>query len=129
VLRYTETGLRKRAEVGRGLGICKREEDAGQHGRNSVPPKYVTKDFRRQTTGASRRPGCSEERFILQYCSMERDLGPDLQCWVGRLEPTWSKAQALATYYQRMRTEEAGTERPETVLAECWTSNLATAMA
>ena len=103
-LRYTESGLRKRAEWEE-VWRLQREEDAGQQVDIPVPPKYVTKDFQKgdywRLRGGLDVP---KERFIL-YPGLERDSDQTpVLGWAG-----WNhleQARALATYYQRMRTEE-----------------------
>jgi hypothetical protein len=116
VLRYTETGLRKRAEWEE-VWKLQREEDAGQQVEIPVPPKYATKDFQKADYWRLRGGlDVPKERFIL-YASMERDSDrTPMLGWAG-----WShleQAQALATYYQRMRTEEGWEpERLKPVLA------------
>lgn len=64
-LRYTESGLRKRAEWEE-VWRLQREEDAGQQVNIPVPPKYVTKDFQKgdywRLRGGLDVP---KERFIL----------------------------------------------------------------
>jgi hypothetical protein len=103
-LRYTESGLRKRAEWEE-VWRLQREEDAGQQINIPVPPKYVTKDFQKgdywRLRGGLDVP---KERFIL-YPGLERDSDQTpVLGWAG-----WNhleQARALATYYQRMRTEE-----------------------
>jgi hypothetical protein len=103
-LRYTESGLRKRAEWEE-VWRLQREEDAGQQVNIPVPPKYVTKDFQKgdywRLRGGLDVP---KERFIL-YPGLERDSDQTpVLGWAG-----WNhleQARALATYYQRMRTEE-----------------------
>jgi hypothetical protein len=103
-LRYTESGLRKRAEW-EDVWRLQREEDAGQQVEIPVPPKYVTKDFQKGDYWRLRGGlDVSKERFIL-YPSLERDSDQTpVLGWAG-----WNhleQARALATYYQRMRTEE-----------------------
>ena len=103
-LRYTESGLRKRAEW-KEVWRLQREEDAGNQVEIPVPPKYVTKDFQKgdywRLRGGLDVP---KERFIL-YPGLERDSDQTpVLGWAG-----WNhleQARALATYYQRMRTEE-----------------------
>lgn len=104
VLRYTESGLRKRAEWEE-VWRLQREEDSGNQVDIPVPPKYVTKDFQKgdywRLRGGLDVP---KERFIL-YPGLERDSDQTpVLGWAG-----WNyleQARALATYYQRMRTEE-----------------------
>jgi hypothetical protein len=104
VIRYTETGLRKRAEWEE-VWKLQREEDAGVKVDIPVPRKYASKDFQKgdywRLRGGLDVP---KERFILyQGFQRESDESPVLG-WAG-----WShieQARALAAYYQRMRTEE-----------------------
>ena len=108
ILRYTESGLRKRAEWEE-VWRLQREEDAGQQVNIPVPPKYVTKDFQKgdywRLRGGLDVP---KERFIL-YPGLERDSDrTPVLGWAG-----WNhleQARALATYYQSMRTEEGWEE-------------------
>ena len=116
VLRYTETGLRKRAEWEQTWAL-QRTEDAGEKVEIPVPPKYASKDFQKADYWRLRgRLDVPEECFIA-YPALERDsdASPVLG-WAG-----WSyleQARALATYYQRMRTEEGWEpERLKPILA------------
>jgi hypothetical protein len=115
-LRYTEPGLRKHLEW-EGVWKLQREEDAGQQVRTPVPPKYVAKDYRNgdywRLRGGLDVP---KERFIL-YPGLERDSDrTPVLGWAG-----WThleQARALATYYQKMRTEEGWEpERLKPILA------------
>jgi hypothetical protein len=116
VLRYTETGLRKRSEWEE-VWKLQRKEDAGQDVEISVPPKYVSKDFRNgdywRLRGGLDVP---KERFIL-YQGFQRDSDETpVLGWAG-----WSyleQAKALSAYYQRMRNEEGWEpERLKPILA------------
>jgi len=116
VLRYTETGLRKRAEWEQ-VWELQRKEDAGETVEIPVPPKYRTNDFQRgdywRLRGGLDVP---KERFVL-YPGLERDADrTPVLGWAG-----WNhleQAQALAGYYQRMRTEEGWEpERLKPILA------------
>jgi hypothetical protein len=104
VLRYTETGLRKRAEWEQ-VWELQRKEDAGEAVEIPVPSKYRSIDFQRADYWRLRGGlDVSKERFIL-YPGLERDGDRTLVLgWAGwdHLE----QAKALAGYYQRMRTEE-----------------------
>jgi hypothetical protein len=103
-MRYTESGLRKRAEW-EDVWRLQREEDAGKQVEIPLPPKYVTKDFQKgdywRLRGGLDVP---KERFIL-YSGLERDSDrTPVLGWAG-----WNhleQARAIATYYQRMKTEE-----------------------
>jgi hypothetical protein len=116
VLRYTETGLRKRAEWEQVWNL-QRQEDAGEKVEIPVPPKYVSKDFQRSDYWRLRGGlDVPKERFIL-YEGFRRDSDETpVLGWAG-----WSyleQARALATYYQRMRTEEGWEpERLKPILA------------
>jgi hypothetical protein len=103
-LRYTESGLRKRTEWEE-VWRLQREEDSGHQVEIPLPPKYGQKDFQKgdfwRLRGSLDVP---KERFIL-YPGLERDSDQTpVLGWAG-----WNhleQARALATYYQRMRTEE-----------------------
>lgn len=116
VLRYTESGLRKRAEW-ENVWALQRREDAGEKVEIPIPPKYRKEDMQ----GADYWPlrgglDVPKERFIL-YPSFERDsdASPVLG-WAG-----WNhleQAKALATYYQNMRRDEGwDAERLKPILA------------
>lgn len=103
-LRYTETGLRKRAAWEETWRL-QRLEDAGETPEIPVPPKYVAKDFQKQEYW-SLRGGLDvpKERFIL-YPSLERDSDRSAVLgWAG-----WNyleQAKALGAYYQQVTLEE-----------------------
>jgi hypothetical protein len=104
VLRYTETGLRKRAEWEE-VWKLQREEDAGGKVEILVPRKYASKDFQKvdywRLRGGFDVP---KERFILYQGFQRESDETSVLGWAG-----WShleQARALAAYYQRMRTEE-----------------------
>ena len=105
VLRYTEYGLRKRAEWEE-VWRLQRLEDGGATNLNiPIPPKYVVKDF--WSVDYWRLRGgldVPKERFLL-FPGLERDADRTAVLgWAG-----WNhleQAQALAAYYQKMRTEE-----------------------
>lgn len=104
VLRYTETGLRKRAEWEE-VWALQRKEDAGEKVEIPAPSKYASKDFKKSDYWRLRGGlDVPKERFIA-YPALERDSDASpLLGWAG-----WSyleQARALATYFQRMRTEE-----------------------
>ena len=116
VLRYTESGLRKRSEW-ESVWELQRREDTGEKVEIPVPPKYATKDMQKgdywRLRGGLDVP---KERFILYpFFQRDSDASPVLG-WAG-----WShleQAKALATYYQKMRTEEGWEpERLKPILA------------
>jgi hypothetical protein len=114
--RYTETGLRKRAEWEE-VWKLQREEDAGKQVEIPVPPKYGPKDFLKADYWRLRGGlDVPKERFIL-YPGLERDADrTPVLGWAG-----WNhleQARALSGYYQRMRTEEGWEpERLKPILA------------
>lgn len=116
VLRYTEIGLRKRAEWEQ-VWDLQRREDAGETVEIPVPPKYRTNDFQRSDYWRLRGGlDVPKERFIT-YPGLERDSDrTPVLGWAG-----WNhleQAQALSGYYQRMRTEEGWEpERLKPILA------------
>jgi hypothetical protein len=104
VLRYTETGRRKRTEWEQ-VWDLQRKEDAGEIGAIPVPPKYRTNDFQKSDYWRLRGGlDVPKERFI-RYPGLERDADrTPVLGWAG-----WNhleQAKALAGYYQRMRTQE-----------------------
>jgi hypothetical protein len=133
VLRYKESGLRKRA-IWEQVWDLQRREDAidartqlpkedpnylppdaartlkkQQVGDIPVPPKYDTKDF--ATGPAWRLRGkldVPKERFITYpHCNRDADRTPVIG-WAG-WDPL-QQAQAVAGYYERMRTNEGWTD-------------------
>jgi hypothetical protein len=116
VLRYTESGLRKRTEWEH-VWDLQRREDAGETVEITVPPKYRTSDFRKSDYWRLRGGlDVPKERFIL-YPAFERDADASpVLGWAG-----WNhleQARALAGYYQRMRQEEGWEpERLKPILA------------
>lgn len=117
VHRYSDSGLRKRAEWEETWRL-QRLEDAGEKITSiPVPPKYAPADFRRPPYWRLRgKLDLPKERFIL-YPGLERgaDRTPVIG-WAG-----WDhlqQAQALATAYQDLREQEAWTaDRLAPVLA------------
>jgi hypothetical protein len=104
VLRYKETGLRKRTEWEQ-VWDLQHKEDAGETVDIPVPPKYRANDFQKADYWRLRGGlDVPKERFIL-YPGLERDADrTPVLGWAG-----WNhleQAKALAGYYQRMRTQE-----------------------
>jgi len=105
VLRYTDTGLRKRAQW-EDTWALQRREDAGEAvGKIPVPPKYQSKDF--QKTDYWRLRGgldVPKERWV-SYPGCERGSDGSLPiAWAG-----WNhlqQATALAAYYLEMKENE-----------------------
>ena len=116
VLRYTESGLRKRLEWEAAWNL-QRRVDAGEKVEIPVPPKYSSKDMQKSDYWRLRGGlDVPKERFILfPFFQRDSDASPVLG-WAG-----WSyldQARSLATYYQRMRTEEGWEpERLKPILA------------
>lgn len=105
VLRYTDTGLRKRAQW-EDTWALQRREDAGENvGTIPVPPKYQSKDFLR-TDFWRLRGGLDvpKERWV-SYPGCERGADTSLPiAWAG-----WNhlqQATALAAYYLEMKENE-----------------------
>lgn len=117
VHRYTDSGLRKRAEWEETWRL-QRLEDAGEKiDPIPAPPRYASADFRKAVYWRLRgKLDVPKERFIL-YPGLERsaDRTPVIG-WAG-----WDylqQAQALATAYQDLREQEAWTaDRLAPVLA------------
>lgn len=105
VLRYTESGLRKRTQW-EDTWALQRREDAGEKvGKIPVPPKYQSKDFLK-TVYWRLRGGVDvpKERWV-SYPGCERGVDTSLPiAWAG-----WNhlqQATALAAYYLEMKEHE-----------------------
>jgi hypothetical protein len=104
VLRYKDSGLRKRADWEE-VWTLQRREDAGEKAEIPVPPKYRSADFL-DSQYWNLRGGLDvpKERFIA-YPHLERDAdATPVLGWAG-----WdhlSQAQALAQYYHHVKEEE-----------------------
>jgi SAM-dependent methyltransferase len=94
--RYTESGLRKRAEWEQVWALQRREDAGEQVGPIPVPPRYKPADFTRTSYWQQRgKLDVPKERFVA-YPGAERDTDPAAVCgWAGwdHLE----QARALAT--------------------------------
>ena len=105
VLRYTDTGLRKRDQW-EDTWALQRREDAGEDvGKISVPPKYQSKDFLKADFWRLRGGlDVPKERWI-SYPGCERGAdGTLVIAWAG-----WDhlhQATALATYFIDMKERE-----------------------
>ena len=104
-LRHTEAGLEKRAAWER-IWDLQRAEDRGETvPAFAPPPKYDQKDYRDAATWRLRgKLDVPKERFIsYPGCESDEDKEP-VYGWAG-----WNhlqQAQALATLYQKRKTEE-----------------------
>lgn len=105
VLRYTDSGLRKRAQW-EDTWALQRREDAGEKvGKIPVPPKYQSKDFRKADVWRLRGGlDVLKERWV-SYPGCERGADPSLVlAWAG-----WNhlqQATALAAFYLEMKENE-----------------------
>ena len=105
VLRYTDTGLRKRAQWEE-TWVLQRREDAGEKVSNiPVPPRYQNKDFLKTEFWRLRGSlDVPKERWI-SYPGCERGADGSLPiAWAG-----WNylrQATALAGYYVEMKDSE-----------------------
>lgn len=105
VLRYADTGLRKRAQW-QDTWALQRREDAGEKvGKIPVPPKYQSKDFLKADFWRLRGGlDVPKERWI-SYPGCERGADASLPiAWAG-----WNhlqQATALAAYYLEMKENE-----------------------
>lgn len=105
VLRYTETGLRKRAQW-EDCWALQRREDAGEDvGKIPVPPKYQGKDFQKADFWRLRGGlDVPKERWV-SYPGCERGADGSLPiAWAG-WDPL-QQATALAAYYLDMKDSE-----------------------
>lgn len=103
--RYTESGLRKRADW-QATWVLQRREDAGEDiGHIPVPPKYEATDFQKKIVWELRGGlDVPKERFV-SYPGCERSADPSpVIAWAG-----WNplqQATALAGYYFDMKENE-----------------------
>jgi len=109
VLRYTEPGLRKRADWETTWDL-QRREDFGEKVEIPVPPKYQSADFQSSVCWRLRgKLDVPKERFV-SYPGLERDADGSLPiAWAG-----YDHAQqgfALAAYEHMVRHEEAWDSR------------------
>jgi len=105
VLRYTDSGLRKRAQWEDTWALQRREDAGKKVGKIPVPPKYQSKDFLK-TDFWRLRGGLDvpKERWV-SYPGCERGADTSLLiAWAG-----WNhlqQATALAAYYLEMKETE-----------------------
>ena len=105
VQRYTDTGLRKRAQWQETWALQRREDAGEDVGKTPVPPKYQSKDFLK-TEFWRLRGGLDvpKERWI-SYPGCERGADGSLViAWAG-----WNhlqQATAIASYYMDMKDSE-----------------------
>jgi hypothetical protein len=117
VLRYADTGLRKRAQWEEIWALQRREDEGEAMGKIPVPPKYVGKDFLRSDYWRLRGGlDVPKERWV-SYPGCERGAdGSLVVAWAG-----WDhlqQATALATYFIDMKEREGwNRERLQPLLA------------
>jgi hypothetical protein len=118
VLRYSESGLRKRAAWEK-TWTMQRREDAGEKvGDIPVPPKYKSADFQKADVWRLRGGlDVPKERFVsFPQCSRDAD-GSLVIAWAG-----WNPLQlgtAIATYYLALKENEGwDAERLKPLLAD-----------
>jgi hypothetical protein len=117
VLRYADTGLRKRAQWEQTWEMQRRDDSGEGVGKIPVPPKYQTKDFLRVDFWRLRGGlDLDEERWI-SYPGCERGADGSLPiAWAG-----WDhlqQAMALASYFIDMKEREGWSrERLQPLLA------------
>ena len=105
VLRYTDTGLRKRAQWEDTWALQRREDAGEKAGKVPVPPKYQSKDFLKADFWRMRGGlDVPKERWV-GYPGCERGADTSLPiAWAG-----WNhlqQATALAAYYLEMKENE-----------------------
>jgi hypothetical protein len=108
ILRYKESGLRKRALWEETWDLQRREDAGEQVGPIDVPPKYTSADFQRSDSWRLRgKLDVPKERWIgFPHCD-----GPDgtpVVAWAGY--DHLQLARAISVYYVRVQTEFGGTE-------------------
>jgi hypothetical protein len=116
ILRYKDSGLRKRAEWEKTWDLQRREDAGESVGTIPVPPKYTSADF--ISTGGARywslrgKLDVPKERWIsFPHCE-----GPDgtlVICWAGY--DHLQQAQAISAYYVRVQTEFGGSDDPRLI--------------
>jgi hypothetical protein len=116
ILRYKDSGLRKRAEWEKTWDLQRREDTGESVGTIPVPPKYTSADF--ISTGGARywslrgKLDVPKERWIsFPHCE-----GPDgtlVICWAGY--DHLQQAQAISAYYVRVQTEFGGSDDPRLI--------------
>jgi hypothetical protein len=116
ILRYKDSGLRKRAEWEKTWDLQRREDAGESVGTIPVPPKYISADF--ISTGGARywslrgKLDVPKERWIsFPHCE-----GPDgtlVICWAGYDHQ--QQAQAISAYYVRVQTEFGGSDDPRLI--------------
>jgi hypothetical protein len=116
ILRYKDSGLRKRAEWEKTWDFQRREDAGESVSTIPVPPKYTSTDF--ISTGGARywslrgKLDVPKERWIsFPHCE-----GPDgtlVICWAGY--DHLQQAQAISAYYVRVQTEFGGSDDPRLI--------------
>jgi N-6 DNA Methylase len=116
ILRYKDSGLRKRTEWEKTWDLQRREDAGEAVGTIPVPPKYTSADF--ISTGGARywslrgKLDVPKERWIsFPHCE-----GPDgtlVICWAGY--DHLQQAQATSAYYVRVQTEFGGSDDPRLI--------------
>ncbi len=116
ILRYKDSGLRKRAEWEKTWDLQRREDAGESVGTIPVPPKYTSADM--ISTGGARywslrgKLDVPKERWItFPHCE-----GPDgtlVICWAGY--DHLQQAQAISAYYVRVQTEFGGSDDPRLI--------------
>jgi hypothetical protein len=116
ILRYKDSGLRKRDEWEKTWHLQRREDAGESVGTIPVPPKYTSADF--ISTGGARywslrgKLDVPKERWIsFPHCE-----GPDgtlVICWAGY--DHLQQAQAISAYYVRVQTEFGGSDDPRLI--------------
>jgi hypothetical protein len=116
ILRYKDSGFRKRAEWEKTWDLQRREDAGESVGTIPVPPKYTSADF--ISTGGARywslrgKLDVPKERWIsFPHCE-----GPDgtlVICWAGY--DHLQQAQAISAYYVRVQTEFGGSDDPRLI--------------
>jgi hypothetical protein len=116
ILRYKNSGLRKRAEWDKTWDLQRREDAGESVGTIPIPPKYISADF--ISTGGARywslrgKLDVPKERWIsFPHCE-----GPDgtlVICWAGY--DHLQQAQAISAYYVRVQTEFGGSDDPRLI--------------
>jgi len=114
-LRYTDSGMRKRAQWLETWELQRREDAGEDVGAIPVPPKYTKADFQGVAWDHRGKLDVPKERFS-SYPDAERETDPSLVIgWAG-----WdhlARARALATWYLQARRDGRDREHLRLLLA------------
>jgi hypothetical protein len=116
ILRYKESGLRKRFEWEKTWDLQRREDAGESIGKIPIPPEFGSVDFVGLTNSrfwALRgKLDVPQERWI-SFPHCEGPDGTPVICWAGY--DYLQQAQAISAYYVRVQTEFGGSDDPRLI--------------